>query len=106
MKRSAFAIGAMFIWYIIEWVIFGLLGWKFVSWNTAQNIKNFFPLEAMSNLIKEPGTRFNAVKTVVTLINDGFTKNYDVQILDVLIVCIWTFIFIYGSFRLLKKRDL
>jgi len=106
VKRSAFAIGAMFIWYIIEWVIFGLLGWKFVSWNTAQNIKNFFPLEAMSNLIKEPGTRFNAVKTVVTLINDGFTKNYDVQILDVLIVCIWTFIFIYGSFRLLKKRDL
>lgn len=106
VKRSAFAIGAMFIWWIIEWVIFGLLGWKFVSWDKAIYLKGYLPLEAMSNLIKEPGSRLNAVKSVVSQINNGFEKNYDVQILDIIIVLIWTAVFIYLSYALLKKRDL
>ena len=106
VKRSAFAIGAMFVWWIFEWVIFGLLGWKVVSWDTAMKIKGYLPLEAMSNLIKEPGTRLNAVKSVVSQINNDFTKNYDVQYSDIFIVIVWTVICIYLSYALLKKRDL
>ena len=106
VKRSAFAVGAMLVWYIIEWIIFGILGWKFVSWETAQNIKNFLPLEAMSNLIKEPGSRLGAVRSIANQIGETFTKTYAVEFSTIAIVSTWTLIFIYLSLTLLKKRDL
>ncbi|SNR58573.1 ABC-type transport system involved in multi-copper enzyme maturation, permease component [Lutibacter agarilyticus] len=106
VKRSAFAVGAMIIWYIIEWLIFAILGWKAVSWETAQKIKNFLPLEALSNLIKEPGSRLDAVKTVAKQVGEDLSKDFSVQPLDLIIAIAWTFLFIYLSYALLKKRDL
>ncbi|CAL2101841.1 ABC-type transport system involved in multi-copper enzyme maturation, permease component [Tenacibaculum sp. 190130A14a] len=107
IKRSAFAVGAMIVWVFIENLIYGILGWKFVSsWDTAQNIKNYLPLEAMANLIKEPFTRLGAVKSVASQIGENFTKDYSVSALNILIVLVWTTIFIYLSYYLLKKRDL
>lgn len=107
IKRSAFAVGAMIVWVFIENLIYGLLGWKFVSsWDIAQSIKNFLPLEAMANLIKEPFTRLGAVKSVASQIGENFTKDYSVDLLNILIVLVWTFIFVYLSYYLLKKRDL
>ncbi|WP_075343635.1 ABC transporter permease [Tenacibaculum agarivorans] len=105
IKRSAFAVGAMLTWYIGEWIIYGLLGWKVTSWQTAQTIKNLLPLEAMQNLIVEPGTRLGAVKTIANQITE-FSKDYSVHFTDIIIVLIWTAIFIYSSYVLLKKRDL
>lgn len=106
VKRSAFAIGAMIVWYIIEWLIFAILGWKIVSWDTAQSIKNLLPLEAMQNLIKEPGSRLGAVKSIANQLGENITKDYAVQFTEVLIVLLWTAIFVYLSYKLLKKRDL
>lgn len=106
IKRSAFAVAAMIVWLLIEQIIYGLLGWKAVSWEMAQKLKGFLPLEAMQNLIKEPGTRLSAVKSIANQIGETLVKDYSVQLLDTIIVLIWTFIFIYLSFRLLKVRDL
>ncbi len=107
IKRSAFAIGAMIIWYLLEWLFFGILGWKIVSsWEIAQNIKDFFPLESMQNLIIEPGSRLGAVKSIASQIGENFTKDYSVSIVNIIIVLVWTLIFIYASYFLLKKRDL
>ncbi|TCI89941.1 ABC transporter permease [Tenacibaculum sp. M341] len=106
IKRSAFAIGAMISWYFFEWIAYGILGWKFTSWSTAQAIKNFFPLEAMQNLIVEPGSRIGAVKTLANQIGENFDKDYSISIFNIIIVLVWTFIFIYLSYSLLKKRDL
>jgi hypothetical protein len=60
----------------------------------------------MSNLIKEPFSRLGAVKSIATSVGEQITKSYDVEFLNILIVMLWTFIFIYGSYALLKKRDL
>ncbi|MEN8858594.1 MAG: ABC transporter permease subunit [Flavobacteriaceae bacterium] len=110
VKRSAFAVGAMVVWLIVESILKGYLFYAFRGadniFESVNSIMRFLPFEAMSNLIKEPFSRLGAVRSVANTVGEQFTKNYDVQILDVLIVCIWTFIFIYGSFRLLKKRDL
>jgi len=106
VKRSAFAVGAMIVWFFIELIIFGILGWKFVSWDTAQKIKDFFPLESISNLIKEPITRHNAISSTINSMGENITKNYDVEFTTILVVSVWTFIFIYLSYALLKKRDL
>ncbi|WP_088322661.1 ABC transporter permease [Polaribacter tangerinus] len=110
VKRSAFAVGAMVVWSIIENLFRGFL---FINLRGEENISEkvnaimqFLPLEALSNLIKEPFSRLGAVKSVASQIGETFTKNYSVEFFSVSIVLIWTFIFIYLSYALLKKRDL
>jgi ABC-type transport system involved in multi-copper enzyme maturation permease subunit len=109
VKRSAFAVGAMLVWLIIEGLFRGLFLYIFrhsestiVDVNSAMQ---FFPLEAMANLIKEPISRLNAVKSVANQFG-GFTKSYDVEFSSIIIVLFWTAVFIYASYALLKKRDL
>ncbi|HEY9220225.1 MAG TPA: ABC transporter permease subunit [Lutibacter sp.] len=104
VKRSAFAVGAMLVWAMIEGFAKGMLYWKFDT--MVAKVMQFFPLEAMSNLIKEPFTRLGAVKTVAKQVGEDLSKDFSVQPKDILIVLVWTAIFIYLSYVLLKKRDL
>ncbi len=106
VKRSAFALGFLILWAILEQMFFGLLGWKLVSWDTARTIKGFFPLQSMSNLIVEPFSRLKAVQSIANEIGEKFAFDYHVHWYVVLIVLVWTAIFIYSSYALLKKRDL
>ena len=110
VKRSAFAVGAMVIWLIIESMFKGYLFYSFKDAdNTSEkvdSIMQFLPLEAMANLIKEPFSRLGAVRSVANQVGETFTKSYAVDFSTILIVSVWTFIFIYLSFALLKKRDL
>ena len=106
VKRSAFALGFLIIWAILEQIIFGFLGWKFVSWDTAKIIKSFLPLESMANLIKEPVTRLNAVQSVADQIGEKIELNYAVHWYEILLVLAWTALFVYWSYALLKRRDL
>jgi len=104
VKRSAFAVGAMLVWLMIEGFTKGMLYWKLKDY--VDEIMQFFPLEAMANLIKEPFTRLSAVKTVAKQVGEDLSKDFSVQPLAILIVLVWTAIFIYFSYVLLKKRDL
>lgn len=107
VKRSAFALGFLLIWYIFEWIIYLLLKFLFFrGTNVAERVDDFFPLESMSNLIVEPISRLGAIKTLGSQLGEGFTKSYAVQWEPVLIVLCWTFIFIWLSYVILKKRDL
>ena len=104
IKRSAFAVGFMIIWAVGENILNGLLRWKFKL--DYEFIMQFFPLTAMSNLIKEPFTKLNAVKTVAKQVGEDLTKDFSVHVSDIFIVLLWTYIFIYLSYFILKKRDL
>lgn len=105
VKRSAFALGFLFVWFIAEKMLWGILEWKLFK-DKADLIMQFFPLEAMSNLIKEPFTRLGAIQSAANQLGENFTKDYSVTPLNILIVLIWTAIFLYGSYAILKKRDL
>ena len=108
VKRSAFAIGFVFIWFILELIIRGLLRWKIIKEGEATDIvMGFFPLESMSNLIKEPFTRFQAYRALENQVagTENF-KYYGIHWYEWVIPIAWTAIFIYMSYRILKKRDL
>jgi ABC-type transport system involved in multi-copper enzyme maturation permease subunit len=105
IKRSAFAIGALIIWAILEAIFIGLMRWNW-KWDNYETIAQFLPLNAMTNLIKEPFTRFNAVKTVAHQIGETVQKDFSVHFADVIIVSVWTALFIYFTYAILKKRDL
>jgi ABC-type transport system involved in multi-copper enzyme maturation permease subunit len=107
VKRSAFALGFLFVWNIVEGIVKGILTFKIFPDNPiAAKIMQFFPLESMSNLIVEPISRLSLVKTIGTQIGVENIKDYGVHFTTILIVLSWTLIFIYLSHRLLKNRDL
>jgi ABC-type transport system involved in multi-copper enzyme maturation permease subunit len=108
IKRSAFALGFLFIWNIIEGIIIGILKWKvFTDSDDYQKITQFLPLESMSNLIKEPFSRLSIIKNIEASIGGAIaTKDYSVHWYELLIVIFWIVIFVLMSYKILKKRDL
>ena len=107
VKRSAFAIGFLFVWNIIEGIANGILSFKvFPKSNTASQITQFFPLESMSNLIVEPITRLSVIKNIQTAVGDTNVKDYSVHFSSIFIVLVWTTLFIFLSYKIIKKRDL
>ncbi|MFE3847526.1 ABC transporter permease [Flavobacterium sp. LB3P45] len=107
VKRSAFALGFLLVWNIIEGILKGILTFKiFPDSKIAAYITQFFPLESMSNLIVEPFSRLSVVKSIGTQIGIENTKDYGVHFSSIVIVLSWTLIFNLLSYRLLKNRDL
>ena len=106
VRRSAFALGFLILWQVFEGIIRGVMRWKLFDGETTDAIMGFFPLQAMFNLIKEPFTRLGAVQSVVNQMGEELSLDYAIHWYEILIVLIWTAIFIYGSYAILKKRDL
>ncbi len=106
VKRSAFALGFLILWQIVEGFTRGMIRWKLFDEDTTDAIMGFFPLNAMWNLIDEPFSRLGAVQTVADQIGEKIALDYYVEFGEVLIVLAWIVIFVYLSYALLKKRDL
>jgi ABC-type transport system involved in multi-copper enzyme maturation permease subunit len=107
VKRSAFALGFLLVWNIIEAIAKGILNFRlFPEGKTASYITQFFPLESMSNLIVEPVTRTKFVKTIESQIGVENLTDYSVHFSTIVIVLCWTAIFLILSYRILKNRDL
>lgn len=107
VKRSAFALGFLLVWSVLEAIAKGLLLFKIFPDSTiGSSIMKFFPLEAMSNLIVEPFSRLSVIRSIGTQMGVNDIKDYDVHLSSVLIVLVWTFLFVYFSYKLLKNRDL
>lgn len=107
VKRSAFSLGFLFVWWILEWIMYALLRFQFFKDTEVYSyVTQFFPLMSMSNLIENPVTRLSFVQNVENQLNADFAIDYAVHWHEMLIVSVWTFLFVYGSYALLKKRDL
>ena len=111
IKRSAFAVAGMIVWLVVESLFKGYLLWNYrhlkqESFTHMNEIMQFFPLEAMGNLIREPFSRLGAVRSVAKQIGENIAVDHSVRYTDIIIVIFWTAVFIYLSYALLKKRDL
>jgi len=110
IKRSAFALGFLIVWYIFEKIIHLLLAFRVFEPNSLMpdKIMAFLPLESMSNLIREPFTRFEAYRAIEGQLSEGsvVTRDYSVHWYTIIIALAWTAIFMFLSYRILKKRDL
>jgi hypothetical protein len=108
IKRSAFAIGFLFVWFMTEKIGYGIIG-KFVVGDFDTTYDYFFkylPLESMSNLIIEPFTRLELIQAIGNQVGVSEPKIYSVDYTMVFTVICWTAIFIWGSYALIRKRDL
>ncbi|WP_299129279.1 ABC transporter permease subunit [uncultured Winogradskyella sp.] len=103
LKRSAFALAFLFILWLFEWLIFLGAYEAFGNADSAWKTKNFLPLESMYKLIDEPGRRIMMTKFPD---NKDIMYDYAVHWYEIAIVMGWSALFIFLSYRLLKKRDL
>ena len=99
VKRSAFALGFIMLWWLLEVILIYLV-------SIPSFLSKLLPLESMSNLIVEPFTRVSVVKNIGTQIGVENYKDYSVHWYSILIVLAWTVIFMLISYKLLEKRDL
>lgn len=107
VKRSAFALGFLILWNIIEWILFGIMKWGlFRDTEIAEKVSRFFPLESMSLLIFNPARRMSIIKNAEEYAGITNENIYDVNYFQILIVLVWTALFVYWSYALVKKRDL
>ena len=106
VKRSAFALGFLILWQVFEGIFRGIIRWKFFDGETTDIVMGFFPLQAMFNLIKEPFSRLGAVQSVANQMGEKLALDYYIHWYEILIVMAWIAIFIYGSYAILKRRDL
>lgn len=106
VKRSAFALGFLILWQVLEGIFRGIIRWKLFDGETTEIIMGFFPLQAMFNLIDEPFSRLGAVQSVANQMGEELVLDYNIHWYEILIVLAWTAIFVYSSYALLKKRDL
>lgn len=108
IKRSAFALGFLFILFVGEFMVTQFLRWNlFPKTQVYHHVSQFFPLTAMSNLIDEPFSRLSAIKNIeATITGETVERFYHVQFIEIAIALGWTLTFILLSFQLLKRRDL
>lgn len=109
IKRAAFALGFLIVWQMIEGISFGLMKWKLsniIPSLSAEQVFAFFPLNAISNLIKEPFTRLSGVQNIANQVGESIDKDYGLDWDSVLIALLWAGIFLALTYRLLQKRDL
>ncbi len=100
VKRSAFALGFLFVWFIFECILIYMVRIPKVMYD-------LLPLESMYSLIKQPFTRFKLYQSLESQVSGSTAiRDYDVHLSTVLIVLAWVVIFMLMSYKLLKKRDL
>lgn len=107
VKRSAFALGFVLLWYMmVEGIIRIVLNVMDSTKEYADSITQFLPLEAMSNLIDQPLYRLGAAKEIASQVGEDLSYDYAVHWYEIAIVLAWSALFIFLSYRLLLKRDL
>ena len=103
IKRSAFAFGGVLILFIFEMIIYGLIRWKWATEIISDQVMAFAPFTSLWNLINQP------IQRIVMLTQPDKTSlayDYGVHFQELVIVSVWILIYLAGSYKLLKDRDL
>ncbi|MBB4804974.1 ABC-type transport system involved in multi-copper enzyme maturation permease subunit [Chryseobacterium defluvii] len=109
LRKSVFVFLAFFIFWIFENVVLGIESFTKLRGMTPQQqidasqhtffISKYFPLESMSSLIPNPMMRLNMAKMM------GLKYEFTYPTENLIACFIWSFIFIFASYWILKKRD-
>jgi ABC-2 type transport system permease protein len=109
LKNSAFSIGILVLWWLIEKIIWLILTFidAYYKVSIKDSILQFFPLEAMSNLIESPIQRLGFIQSAANQFDEQMLGyDYALHWHEILIVIVWTTLFVYWSYALIKRRDL
>jgi len=101
-KRSVFALAFLFLVNVVEWIAYPLMRFELFNEQVADNVAQFFPFTSMYNLINQPAERVVNLHGNINTAPSGF----GVYWYELVIAAVWIFIYVFLSYRLLKRRDL
>lgn len=109
LRKSVFVFLAFFVFWIMESILIGVESFTKLQGLTQQQRldvaqNSFFftkllPLESMSSLIPNPLIRLNLAKMM------GLKYEFTYPTESLIACIVWSVIFIFGSYWILKKRD-
>ncbi|RKS97637.1 ABC transporter permease [Chryseobacterium defluvii] len=109
LRKSVFVFLAFFVFWIMESILIGVESFTRLQGLTQQQRldvaqNSFFftkllPLESMSSLIPNPLIRLNLAKMM------GLKYEFTYPTESLIACIVWSVIFIFGSYWILKKRD-
>ncbi len=109
LRKSIFVLLAFFLWWIFESILGGVESFvRMKDLKPAEQVElaqnsfffsKIFPLESMSNLIPNPAIRLKLAEMM------GFEYKFEYPIESLVACIIWTILFTFGSYWILKKRD-
>jgi ABC-type transport system involved in multi-copper enzyme maturation permease subunit len=111
VKRSAFALGFVFIWFILETIAFNYVRWQVDLKNGTEFHKilaHVLPLESASNLIQEPWTRIDLIQEGLNRATQKSENSfiYSFKYWHFASTAAWICLLNYLTYVILKKRDL
>ena len=107
IKRSAFAVAGIIVFFLVEFFSYAMVSFSYGGAKyMADGIFQFMPFKSMWNLIDEPGSRLSGIKALAKQVGEDLSYDYAVHWYEIAIVLGWTAIFVFLSYKLLKKRDL
>ncbi|WP_223607320.1 ABC transporter permease [Chryseobacterium sp. OSA05B] len=109
LRKSMFVFLGFFTYWVVEKILAGLEAYQKLTGMQSEQRKavlenDFFitsllPLESMSNLIPNPLMRLNMLKVMGV----KYEAHYPTE--SMIVCIIWSVIFIFGSYWILRKRD-
>lgn len=109
LRKSVFVFLAFFVWWIAESIIGGVEAYSRMSGMDKVARREFLsegfmfskllPLESMSSLVPNPMMRLELAKMM------GMEYHFTYPWLSLAAAMLWTAVFIFGSYWILKKRD-
>ncbi|MGB0776385.1 MAG: ABC transporter permease [Flavobacteriaceae bacterium] len=105
IKKSAYAVGAMLIWFFVETYAYFQIT-RSVEGELGEFLVGLFPLQSMWRLIPEPFTRLNAVQSVAKQVGEQLELDYSISFISIVVSILWVIIFLLLSLKLLQSRDL
>jgi ABC-type transport system involved in multi-copper enzyme maturation permease subunit len=110
LKRVVFVFLSLFIWWIFELMIYGAEFQSKMKLMFDSNgnriiekmtfISDYLPLNAMSNLIKEPFQRIQMISDFT-----GIKYQFEVPYNFIIVSIAYSCLFIWSSYMIMQKRD-
>jgi len=104
LRRSALALGALVIWWIVEGILRVSLSKAFGEVGTS--IADILPFQSMSNVVSQPFQRIVFIQDASEQLGQKIDFIHGVHYLPMFQTVVWIGIFLFLSYRLLRMRDL
>lgn len=106
IRKSALTLGLVFVWYVFELIILLLIRWTFKMPEVSAELNHYLPLMSIYYLTPEPFSQLETAQQMGQAM--GAEVNYDNGFgwKAFATAIVWTGVYLFLGYRILKKRDL
>lgn len=106
VRKSAITLGIVFIALVLEFILVQVLHFKYGMIDLATQLRETLPLLSPYYLTPEPISRFETIQRAGEALGSNVLYDNLPTLKNFVVSGVWTFVFVFGSYRVLKRKDL